>query len=222
MFTLTATHICCRDMSEETLAKLSEEEREAVLAGNVWERREFHVKWKRYSYMHCTWETRLTVSQLAGYKRVLNYMKKMDDLEVGRLRSSGWHGCVWACFAVLLYFVCCLQAAIKCALPGGNGTVAFTMPFAWAWSQAAGCRRKTRHTLAYLAKLWRLAEPDTAQHSLQASLWPNPGTAGTLPAWELQSLAAGTAQHLCRLLCGRPWHWTQIACSLHHMHALML
>ena len=62
-------------MSEETLAKLSEEEREAVMAGNVWERREFHVKWKR-----------LTVSQLAGYKRVLNYMKKMDDLEVGRLR----------------------------------------------------------------------------------------------------------------------------------------
>eukprot|EP00891_Asterochloris_glomerata_P009534 jgi/Astpho2/9534/Aster-x0402 len=73
-----------REMSEETLAKLSEEEREAVLAGNVWERREFHVKWKRYSYMHCTWETRLTVSQLAGYKRVLNYMKKMDDLERAR------------------------------------------------------------------------------------------------------------------------------------------
>lgn len=83
-------------MSEETLAKLSEEEREAVLAGNVWERREFHVKWKRYSYMHCTWETRLTVSQLAGYKRVLNYMKKMDDLEVGWLRGFCVAECSWA------------------------------------------------------------------------------------------------------------------------------
>ena len=87
VFKLTADKSCYRDMSEETLAKLSEEEREAVLGGNVWERREFHVKWKRYSYMHCTWETRLTVSQLAGYKRVLNYMKKMDDLEVGWLRG---------------------------------------------------------------------------------------------------------------------------------------
>ncbi|KAK9824197.1 hypothetical protein WJX72_008454 [[Myrmecia] bisecta] len=52
--------------------------------GDPWASREFHVKWKRYSYIHCSWDTRETLSQLGGYKRVLNYMKKHDDLEAQR------------------------------------------------------------------------------------------------------------------------------------------
>ena len=44
----------------------------------LWATREFHVKWRRWSYIHCSWDTRETLSQLGGYKRVLNYMKRFD------------------------------------------------------------------------------------------------------------------------------------------------
>ncbi len=47
-----------------------------------WGSREFLVKWKRWSYIHCSWDTRATLSQLGGYKRVLNYMKRVDEREV--------------------------------------------------------------------------------------------------------------------------------------------
>ncbi len=47
-----------------------------------WATREFFIKWKRHSYVHCTWETRATMSQLAGYKRVLNYIKKQAEIDV--------------------------------------------------------------------------------------------------------------------------------------------
>eukprot|EP00803_Ostreobium_quekettii_P001086 evm.model.scf_853EXC.5 EVM.evm.TU.scf_853EXC.5 scf_853EXC:28406-44371(+) len=44
-----------------------------------WATREFHVKWKRYSYIHCSWDRRATLCQLPGYKRVLNYMRTQDE-----------------------------------------------------------------------------------------------------------------------------------------------
>lgn len=47
-----------------------------------WESREFFVKWARYSYVHCSWDTRATLSQLKGYKRVLNYIRKVEEREV--------------------------------------------------------------------------------------------------------------------------------------------
>ena len=40
------------------------------------------MKWKRWSYMHTSWETREALSQLGGFKRVLNYIKRVDDAEV--------------------------------------------------------------------------------------------------------------------------------------------
>ena len=49
-----------------------------------WASREFHVKWRRWSYIHCSWDTRETLSQLGGYKRVANYMKRTDALEARR------------------------------------------------------------------------------------------------------------------------------------------
>ena len=41
-----------------------------------WRSKEFYVKWKRWSYIHCSWDTRETLSQLGGYKRLMNYMKR--------------------------------------------------------------------------------------------------------------------------------------------------
>jgi chromodomain-helicase-DNA-binding protein 1 len=45
--------------------------------GDPWATRAFLIKWRFYSHLHCTWETRPTLQQLAGYKRVLNYMRKV-------------------------------------------------------------------------------------------------------------------------------------------------
>lgn len=55
----------------------------APVPGDPWASREFYVKWARFSYLHCSWDTRETLSQLKGYKRVLNYMRKADEREVG-------------------------------------------------------------------------------------------------------------------------------------------
>lgn len=44
--------------------------------------------------MHTSWETRDALAQLGGFKRVLNYMKRVDEAEVsppGRARP----GQVW-------------------------------------------------------------------------------------------------------------------------------
>lgn len=59
-----------------------EAEGQEPIPGMAWGSVEFHVKWKRYAYVHCSWDTRATLSQLGGYKRVINYMKKYDDLQV--------------------------------------------------------------------------------------------------------------------------------------------
>lgn len=50
--------------------------------GGKWYNVEFHVKWKRWSYQHCSWDTLSTLSQLGGHKRVLNYCKRQDEMEV--------------------------------------------------------------------------------------------------------------------------------------------
>lgn len=50
--------------------------------GGKWYNVEFHVKWKRWSFRHCSWDTLTTLSQLGGHKRVLNYCKRQDEMEV--------------------------------------------------------------------------------------------------------------------------------------------
>ena len=47
-----------------------------------WATKEFYVKWKRWSYIHCSWDTRETLAQLGGYKRVMNYMKRQVSLSL--------------------------------------------------------------------------------------------------------------------------------------------
>ena len=43
--------------------------------------KEFYVKWRHWSHIHCSWDTRDTLFQLAGFKRVKNYIKRMEDLD---------------------------------------------------------------------------------------------------------------------------------------------
>lgn len=56
--------------------------------GDVWASRLFLVKWKRYSYIHCSWDTRATLMQLGGWKRVQNYIKRQEDQAITRARLS--------------------------------------------------------------------------------------------------------------------------------------
>ena len=55
---------------------------------DAWASREFHVKWRRWSFIHCSWDTLTTLAQLGGFKRVLNYIKRQDDLAAMRPRLS--------------------------------------------------------------------------------------------------------------------------------------
>ena len=52
------------------------------IPGDKWATREFHIKWRRWSFIHTSWDNLATLSQLAGYKRVTNYMKRADEHEV--------------------------------------------------------------------------------------------------------------------------------------------
>lgn len=54
------------------------------LEEDPWATKEFYVKWKRWSYIHCSWDSRETLCQLGGYKRVMNYMKRQDALELAK------------------------------------------------------------------------------------------------------------------------------------------
>jgi chromodomain-helicase-DNA-binding protein 1 len=42
-----------------------------------WATREMYIKWKNFSFIHCTWETKASLADLNGFKRVLNYIKKV-------------------------------------------------------------------------------------------------------------------------------------------------
>ena len=61
-------------------------DREGVEADptDLWLSREFHIKWKRYAYIHTSWETRETLSKLGGFKRITNYIKRTNNHQVRR------------------------------------------------------------------------------------------------------------------------------------------
>lgn len=63
------------------------------IPGDKWATREFHIKWRRWSFIHTSWDNLVTLSQLAGYKRVTNYMKRADEAEVG--------SACWLCMSLL-------------------------------------------------------------------------------------------------------------------------
>eukprot|EP00250_Pteridium_aquilinum_P009901 c19015_g1_i2 orf=976-6498(-) len=44
-----------------------------------WEDQEFYIKWKGQSYLHCQWQTLSELSQLSGFKKVINYTKRVEE-----------------------------------------------------------------------------------------------------------------------------------------------
>jgi hypothetical protein len=43
--------------------------------GDSWSPVEFHVKWRRLSFIHTSWQPLEALRDLPGFKRVVNYMK---------------------------------------------------------------------------------------------------------------------------------------------------
>lgn len=51
------------------------------LSGNeAWKHWQFYVKWARTSHIHNSWDSYHTLSMLGGFKRVLNYCKRVDAM----------------------------------------------------------------------------------------------------------------------------------------------
>lgn len=48
---------------------------------DAWSQREFLIKWKHHSYLACSWERQAALAPLPGSKRVLNYIKRVDERE---------------------------------------------------------------------------------------------------------------------------------------------
>ncbi|GLJ30893.1 hypothetical protein SUGI_0614590 [Cryptomeria japonica] len=44
-----------------------------------WNETVFLIKWKGQSYLHCQWQTLADLQHLSGFKKVLNYMKKVEE-----------------------------------------------------------------------------------------------------------------------------------------------
>ena len=72
------TSISCRKRTEADLQEGEVLEEDP----DKWNNMLFYVKWRRWSYRHCTHESLQTLSQLGGFKRVLNYCKRMEEQEV--------------------------------------------------------------------------------------------------------------------------------------------
>lgn len=47
----------------------------AQAGADPWSHVEFHVKWRRLSYIHTSWQPLEALRDLPGFKRVLNYIK---------------------------------------------------------------------------------------------------------------------------------------------------
>jgi hypothetical protein len=47
----------------------------AAVDADPWSHVEFHVKWRRLSFIHTSWQPLEALRDLPGFKRVLNYMK---------------------------------------------------------------------------------------------------------------------------------------------------
>ena len=54
----------------------------------AWKHWEFYVKWARCSHIHNSWDSYQTLSMLGGFKRVLNYCKKVDTLNMRKLHMT--------------------------------------------------------------------------------------------------------------------------------------
>ena len=59
------------------------------LAGQAaWKHWGVYIKWARDSHVHNTWETYETLRGFGGFKKVLNYCKRVDDLNLRKLDMS--------------------------------------------------------------------------------------------------------------------------------------
>lgn len=54
----------------------------------AWKHWQFYVKWARCSHIHNSWDTYQTLSMLGGFKRVLNYCKRVDALAARRAHMT--------------------------------------------------------------------------------------------------------------------------------------
>lgn len=54
----------------------------------AWKFWQFYVKWARCSHIHNSWDTYQTLSMLGGFKRVLNYCKRVDALAAKRAHMT--------------------------------------------------------------------------------------------------------------------------------------
>lgn len=67
-------------------SRLAEKEQPELVVLNMpmdgeldWSEMEFLIKWKGQSYMHCQWQSLSELQHLSGFKKVLNYMKKVEE-----------------------------------------------------------------------------------------------------------------------------------------------
>lgn len=72
-----------RGMAEEALA--NNQSIEPVLLSHLfdseldWNEMEFYIKWKGQSHLHCLWKSFSELQNLSGFKKVLNYTKKVME-----------------------------------------------------------------------------------------------------------------------------------------------
>ncbi|XP_010557504.1 PREDICTED: protein CHROMATIN REMODELING 5 isoform X2 [Tarenaya hassleriana] len=81
-----------KGMAEE--ARINDKSTEPVLMSQLfesephWNEIEFLIKWKGQSHLHCQWKSLADLQNLSGFKKVLNYTKKvMEDIRYRRALS---------------------------------------------------------------------------------------------------------------------------------------
>ena len=54
----------------------------------AWKHWVFYVKWARYSHVHNTWEGYETLRGFGGFKKVMNYCKRVDEMQARKMEMT--------------------------------------------------------------------------------------------------------------------------------------
>ncbi len=74
---------------EEVVQGMGGEYNRVPLSGKgAWKHWVFYVKWARYSHVHNTWEGYETLRGFGGFKKVMNYCKRVDELQIRKLEMT--------------------------------------------------------------------------------------------------------------------------------------
>jgi hypothetical protein len=130
----------------------------------AWKHWVFYVKWARYSHVHNTWEGYETLRGFGGFKKVMNYCKRVDEMQARKMEMTAeereevdWRENmeeeVWSLFLVRSMVACEAFDAASASLAEALTSYYFIPRVSLS---LCSCSRSIRRWSACLTSVWTL------------------------------------------------------------------